>query len=173
MAILKPGKDPANSKTFRSIALLCHKYKPFETLILNRLGSFLDQHFIPEQAGFRSGKILHKPAFESRSIHGAAFVGLSWMYVMVNHRILVQKLFQITKDVRLTKLIQNMLASRCFFVDLAGKCNRWHREKSGLPQCSVLAPLLFNIYTNDHPIHPNTRSFLHADDLGSSKDVGV
>ena len=35
----------------------------------------------------------------------------------------------------------------------------------GLPQGSVLVPLLFNIYTNDQPIHPNTRSFLYADDL--------
>ena len=30
---------------------------------------------------------------------------------------------------------------------------------------SVLAPMLFNIYTNDKPIHPDTRSFIYADDL--------
>ena len=32
-------------------------------------------------------------------------------------------------------------------------------------QGSVLAPLLFNVYTNDQPIHPGTRSFVYADDL--------
>ena len=84
---------------------------------------------------------------------------------MVNHRILVQKLFQITKDVRLTKLIQNILACKLFFVDLAGKHSRWHRQKNELPQGIILVPLLFNIYTNDQPIHPNTRSFLYADNL--------
>ena len=90
------------------------------------------------------------------STNDAAFVDLSAAYDMVNHRIVVQKLFQITKDVRSTKLIQNMLASRRFFVDIAGKRSKWPRQKNGLPQRSVLAPLLFNIYTNDQPIHPTS-----------------
>ena len=30
---------------------------------------------------------------------------------------------------------------------------------------SVVAPLLFNVYTNDQPIHLGTRSFVYADDL--------
>ena len=55
---------------------------------------------------------------------GAAFVDLSVTYDTVSQMILVQKLFQITKDVRLTKLIPNMLACRHFFVDLEGKRSR-------------------------------------------------
>ena len=37
--------------------------------------------------------------------------------------------------------------------------------KNGLPQRSVLSPILFNIYTNDQPIHDGTRNFIYADDL--------
>ena len=37
--------------------------------------------------------------------------------------------------------------------------------KNGLPQGSVLAPLLFNIYTNYQPLPENTQRFLYADDL--------
>lgn len=33
-----------------------------------------------------------------------------------------------------------------------------------MPQGSVLAPILYNIYTNDQPIDAHTRQFIHADD---------
>ena len=108
---------------------------------------------------------LKMAGYEEGLITGAAFVDLSAAYDTVNHRILTRKLCEITQDVRLTELIQNMLSNRRFFVDLVGKRSRWRRQKNGLPQGSVLAPLLFNIYTNDQPVHPNTRSFLYADDM--------
>ena len=42
---------------------------------------------------------------------------------------------------------------------------RWRKQKNGLPQGSVLSPILFNIYTSDQPLHNGTRSFIYADDL--------
>ena len=56
VAILKPGKDPSVAKSFQPISLLCHTYKLFERLILNRITEHLDAKLIPEQAGFRPGK---------------------------------------------------------------------------------------------------------------------
>ena len=43
--------------------------------------------------------------------------------------------------------------------------NRWRKQNIGLPQSSVLATTLFNIYTNDQPIHYGTMSVIYADDL--------
>ena len=42
--------------------------------------------------------------------------------------------------------------------------SKWKVAKNGLPQGGVLAPLLFNVYTNDQPLSTDTRSFIYADD---------
>ena len=90
---------------------------------------------------------------------------LSAAYDTVNHRRLLRKVLEMTGDIHLTDLIRTMLESRRFFVVLNGKKSRWRRQRNGLPQGSVLAPMLFNIYTNDQPVHADTRSFIYADDL--------
>ena len=56
IVILKPGKDSAIPKNYRPISLLCHTYKLYERLILNRVSPLLEQHLIKEQSGFRPGK---------------------------------------------------------------------------------------------------------------------
>ena len=56
IAILKPGMDYAVPKSYRPISLLCHTYKLYEGMILNRIAPTIEQHLIKEQAGFRPGK---------------------------------------------------------------------------------------------------------------------
>ena len=128
-----------------------------------------------EQAGFRPEKsctsqLLNltehiEDGYEKRLITGAVFVDLSAAYDTVHHRRLLSKVLEMTGDVHLTDLICTLLESRRFLVVLNGKKSRWRRQRNGLPQGSELAPMLFNIYTNDHPVHADTRSFIYADDL--------
>ena len=56
IATLKPEKDSAIPKSYRPISLLCHMYKLYECIILNRIASSVDRHLIKEQAGFRPWK---------------------------------------------------------------------------------------------------------------------
>lgn len=102
--------------------------------------------------------------YDRGMITGVAFIDLSAAYDTVNHRKLLSKVYNMTKDFQLTKLIECFLQNRRFFVSLQSKESRWRNQKNGLPQGSVLAPILYNIYTNDQPINPQTRQFIYADD---------
>ena len=175
IAILKPWKDSAIPKYYRSISLLCHTYKLYEQMILNRIVPVVEQRLIKEQAGFRTGKSCTSQLFNMTQhiedgyqrgmITGATFVDLYAAYDRVNHRILIQKLYNITQDSPLCRVIQNMLSSRRFYVELNNERSRWRKQKNGLPQGSVLSPILFNIYTNDQPLHNGIRSFIYVDPL--------
>ena len=175
IAILKPGKDSTLPKSYRPISLLCHKYKLFERMILNRLNPLIETMIIDQQAGFRPGKsttgqLLNltqhiEDGYERGVVTGTVFVDLSAAYDIISHKLLLNKIYRMTSDIKFTDLIGNMLSNRRYFVELNGQKSRWRNQKNGLPQGSVLSPVLFNIYTNDQPIHKVTRSFIDADDL--------
>ena len=78
---------------------------------------------------------------------------------------MLKKILQMSKDAALTKLIATLLFNQQFQVDLISKKSRWYHQRNGLPQGSVLAPLLNNIYTNDQPIDQFTKQFIYADNL--------
>ena len=168
MAILRPGKDPSVANSFRSISLLCHTYKLFERLILNRIAEHVGAKLIPEQAGFRPGKsctsqLLNltehiEDGYEKHLITGAVFVDLS--AATPRSTTDASSVLEMTGDVNLPDMIRTMLENRRFFVMLNGKKSRWRRQRNGLPQGSVLAPDVVQ-HLHQRPARTRRHSQLH------------
>ena len=175
VALLKPGKDPTERKSYRPISLLCILYKLYERLIMARIAPTVEKEITPDQAGFRPGRstcgqLLNltqyiEDGYEEKQITGAVFVDLTAAYDTVNHRRLLLKVALMIKNKKIVSIIKSLLENRRFYVELDGRKSRWRNQKNGLPQGSVLAPILFNIYTNDQPEFADIRRFIYADDL--------
>ena len=99
-----------------------------------------------QQAKYSTSLSTLRMVLRKGMVTGVVLVDLSAAYDTVNHRCLLSKILAITRDTSLTELIESMLENRMFYVELGGKRSRWRRLKNGLPQGSVLAPLLQHLH---------------------------
>ena len=132
-----------------------------------------------EQAGFRRGKSTVDQVvlltqnienfLEAKRKTGAVFVNLTAAYHTIWHRGLTCKLLRLLSDKHMVRMIMELVRNRNFtLITGDSKQSRLRRLKNGVPQGSVLAPLLFNIYTYDIT-SVNSRKFAYADDLALLK----
>ena len=78
-----------------------------------------------------------------------AFLDLSKAFDSINHKILLRRLENIGFDEHATNLIENYLSKRTQRVVLNGIESDWINLKRGVPQGTILGPLLLKIYVND------------------------
>ena len=175
IALPKPNKPTDNPKNYRPISLLCVPFKLLERLLLARLDPVVDPQLPDEQAGFRRGRsTVHQivklsndieSSFESRLKAGAVLVDLTAAYDTVWHQGLILKLLWTIPDRHLVRFIADILANRSFVLKTSdGQSSRPRRLRNGVPQGSVLAPMLFNIYISDLP-NTTSKQYGYADDL--------
>ena len=78
-----------------------------------------------------------------------AFLDLSKAFDSISHEILIEKLNCLGFDGTSTQLIRSYLKDRTQKVVFSGNESDWILLNRGVPQGTVLGPILFNIYVND------------------------
>ena len=173
--IPKPGKDPTQLKSYRPISLLSVFSKMFESIFLKKIAPHLSlRNVIPDhQFGFRKGHstkeqvhriVTHiKIAFEYRQYCSALFIGISQAFDKVWHEGLLYKICEVLPT-NTHKLLKSYLTTRSFQVRSKGTLSVSKKVNAGVPQGSILGPILYIIYTSDMPTSALTYTSTFADD---------
>ena len=147
-------------------------------LIFNPVFEFLEEKKLlsPNQSGFQPNdscenqllSIAHSiyadfdqsPSLEVR----ANFLDISKAFDKVWHEGLLYKLDTVGISGNLHKLFQNFLSDRFQRVVLNGQSSNWSPVLAGIPQGSLLGPLLFLVYINGLPDNLESLANLFPDD---------
>ena len=171
------AKDKTLFTNYRPISLLPVLSKILEKVIYKRTYSFLENQEIlfSSQYGFRNGHSTIQAAtelitdilngFESKEYSIGVFLDLSKAFDTIDHTMLLKKLEFYGIRGLAHKWFTNYLKDRQQYVDFKGCKSDKLVLRCGVPQGSVLGPLLFIIYTNDlsHVVNPS-KPILFADD---------
>ena len=164
-------------ENYRRVSLLPVCGKIFERLIFNEMFSFLLENnlVLPNQSGFKPGdscinqlfsitnEIFQSPdeEFEVRGV----FLDISKAFDKEWHKGLIFKLSQNGISGNLLGILSDFLSDRKQRLVLNGQKLVWENVNAGVPQGSILGPLVFLIYKNDLPGDLSSNAKLFVDDL--------
>lgn len=174
--IFKKG-DKSNLSNYRPIFLLPVLSKVIEKCMAIQIASFLEDNSMlsPDQFGFREGRstvqaILNLVSailegYENKEHTVTVFCDLSKAFDCVSHNLLLRKLSYYGFDRNSIALLTSYLSGRSQCVSLNGKSSKRETIRTGVPQGSVLGPLLFLLYINNlTSIAHDEKYILFADD---------
>lgn len=173
--IFKSG-DPADISNYRPISVLPLFSKIFERCMANRLINFANKYSIisPHQFGFQKNKSTVDAIVDlTEYIYGALngkrhclsiFIDLKKAFDTVNHAILLQKLEHYGVRGLPLRWFVDYLRDRSQCVKVGSSISTPKTINIGIPQGSILGPLLFLFYINDLPNVSKLSPILFADD---------
>ena len=153
--------NPASLTNYRPISLLSIISKIQERIVYEQLYEHINPHLPPHQSGFRSNdgtelqlsRLIHHitAARDSGQTVLACFFDLSKAFDRVWHRGLLAKLSHLGVRGNAHQWLSSYLCHRRQRVKVDGQFSDWLEIPAGVPQGSVLGPLLFLAYTVDLP----------------------
>ena len=164
---------------FRPISILPSLSKILENAVHKQLYSYLNQNNLlsERQSGFRP---LHSTTtclteitdylldnMNSGQITGTIFYDLRKAFDVILHKIILDKLFFYGMSNKVYEWFKSYLIGRQHCVSIDNHCSEYLTVKSGVPQGSILGPLIFFLYINDInnlTFHNNSKVSLYADD---------
>ena len=148
---------------YRPISILPCFSKNVEKIIANRLLSFLLKYNIlyDHQFGFIPGKntthaILSLVdylinSFEDNKLTCGIFLDISKAFDTIEHNILLNKLYKYGIRGNMLDWFMNYLSNRYQFVSINNTSSSFLGIECGVPQGSIIGPILFILYINDLP----------------------
>ena len=146
-------------KNYRPVRLIQVVSKLFKRYMHNQILTYIDKFFSPYMFGYRKGYSseqcltvmleLWKKALDNKGSAGAILTDLSKAFVCLGHNLMIAKLNAYGFDNSALKFIHNYLEDRKLRTKVNGSFSLLLELKHGVPQGSIIGPVLLNIFIND------------------------